>query len=86
MELPRGVSAIVFVIEQEAVLVADEEAGGDGVDADLGGIFLGHVHCQPLGEVAHACLGSRIGGDAGERAEGIHGGDVEDARRIFDPP
>jgi len=79
MELPRLVRlASYLVCEQKPVLIGEEEAGRHGVDADVRRVLLGHVHGEPLGEVAHGGLGSGVSGDAGEGPEGVHRGDVED--------
>ena len=63
---------------QEAVLFGQEEAGGDGIHADVWAVFLGHVHGQPLGEVGDGGFGGAVGGDARQGADGVHGGDVDD--------
>lgn len=63
-----------LVGQQEAVLVGQEEAGGDGVAADA---QLCHVHGVPLGEIVDGALGSRIGRDLREGPDGVHRGDVQ---------
>ena len=65
----------VLLRQQRAVLVGQEEARGDGVDADAD---LRHVHGQPLREVADRRLGAAVGGDLGQRREGVHRRDVDD--------
>src|ERR1035438_7277626 len=60
--------------EQAAVLVGEEEAGGDGVDAPAG---LREMHGQPLGEIAYARLGGAVGRDLCEGLEGGHPRDVD---------
>ncbi len=74
-----GQAAALSIDHQEAILVSKKEAGGDGVDTDVGAVFLGHVDGEPLGEVGDGGFGGAVGGDAGEGAEGVHGGDVDDA-------
>ena len=67
-----GELASYLVREQKPVLIGEEEAGRHGVDADVRRVLLGHVHGEPLGEVAHGGLGSGVSGDAGEGPEGVH--------------
>ena len=66
---------VVVGVEEVAVLVADEEAGGDAVDADaVGGEFPGVAH----GEVDDAGFGGGVGGYAAEGDVGGGGGYVDD--------
>lgn len=74
----RGGLAGFFVNEEELILFCEEKAGSDGVDTDAWAVFLGHVDSEPFGEIFDGGLGGGVGGDAGERAEGVHGGDVDD--------
>ncbi len=68
-----------FTIRQHApVLDSLKKTRSDRVHADPRGIFLGHVHGQPLGEIANARLSRRITHHAGQRTQSGHGGDVED--------
>ena len=64
------------------VLLGGEEARRDGVAADAA---FGEVHRQPLGEVGHAGLCRAVRGDLGQRREGVHRADVEDASSEFNP-
>ena len=68
-----SVASDLGVEEQGAVLVADQEAGGDGVGPDAAAREVGG---QPLGKVADACLGSGISRDLGQRRIGVHRGNV----------
>ena len=70
-----GEGLAVLLQHEEAVLVGDEEAGGDGVDADAHGREVGG---EPAGEVLDGGLGGGVGGDLGEGLGGGHGGDVHD--------
>ena len=72
---PRGQPAGFLVHQQGPVLLAQEEARGDGVDPDA-------VRCQlarvGLRLVQHAGLGRVVAPDPGKRHIGGHGGDVDD--------
>src|SRR6185436_12573960 len=55
-----GVAA-VGVYQDGAVLGGEEEAGGDGVDADAVAVLPGHFDGEPAGEVVDARLGDGVG-------------------------
>lgn len=73
--LGPGGGLALRIEEQGAVLIGDEEAGSQGVDANA---RLGKVHRQPLGQVGHRRLGAGIGRNLGQGPIGVHGGDVDD--------
>lgn len=68
----------VGIGEQGAILIGEEEARGDGVDADAGGELGGHLSGEELGEIGDAGFGGGISHHAGEGAEGGHGGEIDD--------
>ena len=70
-----GRGRAILLEEQASVLIGNEEAGGNGIDADADA---GEMDSQPLGEVGDGSLGAGIGGDLGQRGVGIHGTDVDD--------
>src|SRR5690554_5399844 len=56
---PFGILTIGFE-NQSAVLVSYKEPWRNGIDPDVRGILLSHVHSKPFGEVVHRSFGSRI--------------------------
>lgn len=63
-----------------AILFGGEEAGDDGIHADVvGGPFAGEV----FGEVMDGGLGHGVGEDAGEGYEAGHGSDVDNGAGDF---
>src|SRR5258708_15625849 len=76
--LPAWSQLSVCINEQVAILFRREEAGGQGIDPDAWTVLLGHVHRQPLGEIGYRSLGCAVGWYAGQRAQGVHGGYIDD--------
>jgi len=79
----RRQAAGLLVGQEEAVLLGQEEARGDRVDADVPGVVLAHVNGQPLREVADRGLGGRVRRDLRQRAKGVHAGDVQDVAGLL---
>jgi len=65
----------LLVVKQKVVLPGVKESGRDGVDPYFRGVFLRHVDCQPLREIADTRLGGVVGNRAGQRPEAGHGCD-----------
>src|SRR5919205_1538907 len=68
----------LLVRQQEAVLLRQEEAGRDGVDADRRAVLGGEVDGEPLREAVDARLRRRVAEHARQGADGAHRRDVED--------
>src|SRR5437868_357288 len=64
---------------QIAILLCQKETWSDCIHPDVPTVFLGHMHCQPLGEVDYGCLGRAVGWYTGQGSQTTHGGDVDDA-------
>src|SRR5579883_1546772 len=75
----RGRLPALLVEEQIAILLGREKTGRDGVDANTWAIFLRHMHREPLGEVGDCGFGGAVCGNARERTNGVHGGDIDNA-------
>ena len=73
----------VIVEECLAVLLADEESWGDGVDAYLVAILACEVLGKPLGEGIDSFLGYAVTHDAAEGVVGCHGTDVDDGTALL---
>src|SRR6266542_1101575 len=64
--------------EECAVLLADEEAGRDGVDAQSLAELARHLDRHPLGEALNSGLAGRVANDARDDALRGHGRNVDD--------
>ena len=65
-------------IEKECfVLLGDEEAGSDCVNANAN---LGEVNGEPLSEVGNSSLGTGVCGNLRQGTEAVHAGNVDDGR------
>ena len=73
-----GGEAAVGVGEQRAVLLGEEEAGGDGVHANTFAELRGHLYGHVLGKLLYGGLGRGVAHNAGEGAEGRFGTEIDD--------
>ena len=72
----RGIRT-VGIQQQRGILIGDEKAGRDRVDADA---YLRKVNGEPLCEIGDRRLRAGIRRDPRQRAETVHAGNIDDRR------
>ena len=73
----------VRIGEQRAVLVRQQEAGGDGVHADALTVLDGELAGKPFRPAGHSRLGDSVARHAGERPERRHRAEIDDGSLLL---